>query len=216
MIPKKLHFIWFGTDGMIDDEQLQYVATWVRCNPDYELYFWHEGNLPRLKYHDELLRNNYANLADYYRLWVLKEHGGIYLDDDMLCFKSFDPLLENNVFFGVDHVDKQRTVINNAIIGSVPDHPFIIRLIEILEDEMPKDRGQIFGHYIVKELSKHGFKRGYSSLAQKNAKIQRINDVTIYPGEFFYPYYGKNPFTENTYTRHMYKQRYKRKKRQRK
>lgn len=41
-----------------------------------------------------------AHLADVIRLSQLWEHGGIYLDMDTICVRSFDPLLENEFVIG--------------------------------------------------------------------------------------------------------------------
>ena len=40
---------------------------------------------------------HYAHRADVLRLKLLYEHGGIYLDLDMVALRSFDPLLHHDV-----------------------------------------------------------------------------------------------------------------------
>ena len=41
---------------------------------------------------------NYAHQADIIRLQILIEEGGIYIDSDVLCLKSFEPLLDSGPF----------------------------------------------------------------------------------------------------------------------
>jgi hypothetical protein len=42
--------------------------------------------------------HNYAHQADVMRLQILIEDGGIYIDSDVLCLKSFEPLLNSGPF----------------------------------------------------------------------------------------------------------------------
>ena len=41
-------------------------------------------------------------MTDYARLWIIYNHGGIYLDTDVEVIKSFDELLCNDAFWGFE------------------------------------------------------------------------------------------------------------------
>lgn len=82
---RKLHRIYFGFDGKPDPYR-RYLDTWVKQMPGYEICHWNTTNLPidncefsRMMY--EL--KDHAFLSDYFRWWILREHGGIYLDADV-------------------------------------------------------------------------------------------------------------------------------------
>jgi hypothetical protein len=85
MTIKKLHRIYFGFDGK-PDPYIGYLDTWKQQLSEYEICNWNAENLPldicefsRTMY--EL--RDHAFLSDYFRWWVLREHGGIYLDADI-------------------------------------------------------------------------------------------------------------------------------------
>jgi mannosyltransferase OCH1-like enzyme len=75
------------------------MSSWKKYLPDYEIIEWNEDNIDidsssfmKKAYQDK----QWAFVADYARLLVLKKEGGVYLDTDMEVVKSFDPLLKNS------------------------------------------------------------------------------------------------------------------------
>ena len=44
----------------------------------------------------------YAFVSDYVRLWALEQEGGVYLDTDVEVLCSFDPLLDDTAFIGLE------------------------------------------------------------------------------------------------------------------
>lgn len=67
-----------------------------------------------------------AHQSDVVRLQKLIEHGGIYLDADVLVQKSFDDLLENSTVLGREGLDGEYGMAN-AVILAEPNAPFIRR-----------------------------------------------------------------------------------------
>ncbi|GAB1739121.1 hypothetical protein NU219Hw_g3876t1 [Hortaea werneckii] len=68
--------------------------------------------------------------ADSIRYFVLSHFGGIYIDLDDGCNRALEPLLSYPAFV-------RRTVptgISNDVMGSVPRHPFFMRVIEQIAD----------------------------------------------------------------------------------
>jgi mannosyltransferase OCH1-like enzyme len=210
MIPKNFHVVWLGNEKpYFTKEQLNDINTWMAYNPDFRLYVWNDVSREDESIVRHFNMGKLAAASDLFRLKVLYEYGGIYLDDDITCYKSFEPLLSNECFFGVDHTGEDLTVINNAIIGSVPKHPFIGELIEHSFNKFATDTLTYpFGYVVVDVLKKHGFKRGWANLSDEGAEIKTYNGVTIYTGDFFYPGYGRNALNDNTYMRHQYKLRW--------
>lgn len=101
MIPKILHYVWFGPY----EEMCKYVDNWNTILPDYELVRWTNDN-PNLKgYVDEavnlfggmdtLTKKPMTYLSDIVRLLILRDHGGIYMDHDIIAVKDFSELLNS-------------------------------------------------------------------------------------------------------------------------
>jgi hypothetical protein len=79
---------------------------------------------PRAVYGNAVL--HYAHRADIVRLEKLIEHGGIYLDADVLVHRSFDDLLEHSVVLGMEGEGLDRGLCN-AVMLAEQNAPFLKR-----------------------------------------------------------------------------------------
>lgn len=69
-----------------------------------------------------------AHRSDVARLSVLREHGGIYLDTDVVCVRSFGPLLGHEFVLGIEEEDAAGfSGLCNAVILAVSEAPFLAR-----------------------------------------------------------------------------------------
>ena len=167
MIPRVFHQIWLG-DEAFPDEYRGMRETWRRHHPQWELLLWTEETLPagfRPEVY-ELLRQP-AERADMLRLELLKREGGVYIDTDIECLRPVDHLLEGvEAFLGL--LDSGR--VSNAVIGSVPGHPFLVRALEELRPRStygPVDRD------------------GTGPLMLERVR-QEFPDLTLFEPEIFY------------------------------
>ena len=101
MIPKILHYCWFGRNPKPKLAQ-KCIKSWKKYCKGYEIIEWNEDNFDinmngytRMCYEQK----KYAFLSDYVRLLVVQEHGGIYFDTDVELIASIDPLLDRNAFY---------------------------------------------------------------------------------------------------------------------
>lgn len=105
MIPKIIHFCWFGDNPMPKILQM-YVATWHRYMPEWQYMKWNEKNFDimtaPLYVRQAYEAKKYAFVSDYVRLWVLEQYGGVYLDTDVEVIKTFDNLLSETAFIGFE------------------------------------------------------------------------------------------------------------------
>ena len=103
MIPKIIHYCWFG-DESFGDLQNRCIATWKKFLPDYKLCHWRASDLPfQILYVKKMYQNKrWAYLSDYMRLYALYHYGGIYLDLDVEILKPLDDLLENDFFISYE------------------------------------------------------------------------------------------------------------------
>ena len=66
-----------------------------------------KGDEDWLEYMPAYVREAYAAkkfafMSDYVRLWALEREGGLYLDTDVEVLKSFEPLMNNTAFVGLE------------------------------------------------------------------------------------------------------------------
>lgn len=131
-IPKIFHRIWFGPPMPPLFEE--FGETWAKLHPDWEMRLWNEGNLFPLANWD--LFDNAGTISpgfegqlrsDIARYEILAKYGGVYIDVDFECYKPIDELLEGVECFLAWEIQGQ--VANNAIMGAVPDHPFLWDLV---------------------------------------------------------------------------------------
>ena len=89
MIPKVIHYCWFGYNP-IPKEYYSYMQSWQEKCPDYKIQRWDESNFDvdqNLYCKQAYARKKWAFVSDYARLKIIYEHGGIYLDTDVEVIK---------------------------------------------------------------------------------------------------------------------------------
>lgn len=121
MIPKKIHYCWFGR-GEKSDAIKRYIASWHKHLPDYEFKEWNEDNfdINQNRYVKEAYENRkFAFVTDYVRLYAILTEGGIYMDTDVEVLKPFDPFLHHHAFSGFETDGNVPTGMMAAEKGSV-------------------------------------------------------------------------------------------------
>lgn len=203
MIPKIIHYCWFGTKPIPEDYQ-GYIAGWKRLMPDYKIVLWNEANSPmHLPYLQAALKyKKWANLSNFVRIYALYHYGGIYMDTDMEVLQSLEPFRQYGSFLGLELGEKsaKNIVVNNAIFGAEKGHPFIEKCMDFyLKYFDGRDSALDSSPYLVTRLLKEGGMHEYGR--------QNIRGVELFPKEYFYPYHITEKFhpdcvKANTYTIH--------------
>ena len=105
MIPKIIHYCWFGRKALPQDVQ-NYIQTWKQHMPDWEIYEWNEDNFDIATaptYAQQAYQvGKYAFVSDYVRLWALEREGGLYLDTDVEVLRPLDDLMHLPAFTGYE------------------------------------------------------------------------------------------------------------------
>ena len=186
-IPKIIHYCWFGGKEKPDLIK-KCMETWKEKLPDYEIKEWNENNFD-IKSSD-FAYNAYKNkkwafVADYCRISVLLNEGGIYLDTDMEVIKSFDALLTNEAFAGVELVKDDEFEINAAIWGCKKGDKFLEKLLNYYDNLNFNDyTDNLFTLAIPKIITMLAKKEGYTG---KHFPERLSNGTMIYSKESFYP-----------------------------
>ena len=182
MIPKIIHYCWFGGKDKPKDVRLC-IDSWKKYLPEYKIIEWNENNFDvdnSNQYVKEAYKNKkWAFVSDYVRLLALYEHGGLYFDTDVEVFKPFDELLNNNCFFGFETKD----YVASAVIGCEAGHELIKIFLQSYEKRrFIKEDGSFditTNVIILTDLLKtYGIK--------PNGKYQKLREnITIFPQYYF-------------------------------
>lgn len=177
MIPKKIHYCWFGK-GEIPPQCQLWMSSWQKYCPDYEIIRWDETNydVSKNRYMAEAYRSKvWGYVPDYARLDILYREGGIYLDTDVELVKNIDELLYQPAFAGIESTGK----VNPGLgFGSVCGHPMIRKLRDAYDSLEFVNDGGGYGMVASPTVLKPIFEEsGYVD----NGEYQIVDDMTIYP-----------------------------------
>lgn len=178
MIPKIIHRIWFG-NAPIPTAYENYWAAWQRQLPDYGFRTWRDSDIASLVASREKIAEaeGMARKADIARYDILFNHGGIYLDCDIMPFQYFDVDITGPELIACNEVDSD-DICSIGFIASPPRHDVLGWAIRQLAGRAlnlkppPSDTGPKF---FRQALSQGAFKK--------------------IPKASFYPYLWNEPFS---------------------
>ena len=140
MIPKKIHYFWFGR-GEKPRLAQKCIASWRKFCPDYEIIEWNEDNF-NLDYNGYTRycydNKKWAFLSDFARLVVVAEHGGIYFDTDVQLLRDPVELLQYEAFYGFENDSNIATGLG---FGAEANHPTILAMKTRYEEIAPNGDG---------------------------------------------------------------------------
>lgn len=183
MIPKVIHYCWFGRNKKSDLAE-KCIESWKKYFPDYEIIEWNESNFDiniNEFVSEAYKQKKYAFCSDFARLYVIYNYGGIYFDTDVEVIKQYGNILESKAFFGLESVGHIATGLG---FGAEKGNMYVKRMLEdyekrkfdISENTLEEQSCPILNSKIMKEL---GFKLDGSQ--------ETIDGVTIYPIDYFNP-----------------------------
>lgn len=205
MIPKKIHYCWFGGKELPEDVK-KYIDTWKKYCPDYEIIEWNENNfdVTQNQYCKEAYEaKKWAFVSDYARLKVLYDYGGIYMDTDVEVVKPLDDLLQYNWFSGFESEDRIPTGTMGAGWNSTVIKIF---LDNYNERHFIKDDGSFDLTTNVEVMTKL-LKEKYKVQLNNTRQIFDDNSLLL-PFDYLCAksfFTGEISETENTYTIHHFK-----------
>lgn len=205
MIPKIIHYCWFG-GGEIPDHDRKCIESWKRFCPDYEIIRWDESNydVHKIRYmHEAYEAHKWGFVPDYARLDIVYEHGGVYLDTDVELIRNIDDLLENKAFMGFEQDGEAVSPglgfgaeKHMPLLREIMDSIYSSRVFKLGPNEYDTTPSPIMN---VEFLERKGLK--------KNNQFQIIDGMAIYPSEYFCPIdyaTGIMTITEATFSIHHY------------
>lgn len=232
MIPKIIHFCWFGGNPL-PPLALECIASWRKYLPEYEIWQWSEGPLDEnenlkadrimtfdvnsIPYTAEAYKQRkYAFVSDYCRFVAMYEYGGIYFDTDVEVIKPMDDIIAKGNFMGFEvdpdgentpgrYIPRYCFAVNPGVgFGFSSKHPFVKDMLMVY-DALSFDGLKSFKVFktIVAYTTESLYERGLKNIRG----IQLIDDINVYPREYFAPINvitGRLNITKNTRTIHRY------------
>ena len=202
MIPKTIHYCWFGHGEMPELVQ-KCLASWHVFMPAWEYKLWNEDNFdvdadPYTK--EAYEAKKYAFVSDYVRLWALEREGGLYLDTDVEVLKPFDDLLGHKAFAGFE--GSKRLPVGTCVMASEAHGEWVTEQLEAYRGRHFVKHDGTFDvttnvEFITSKMRGNGF--------VQNGVEQDYLDLHVFPVEYFSPRntMGEYIRTENTYCDHL-------------
>lgn len=202
MIPKIIHYCWFGR-GEKPPLALKCIESWKKYLPDYEIKEWNEDNfdLDEFPYVRQAYdARKFAFVTDVVRLYAIYNQGGVYMDTDVEVLKPIDSLLSYEAVSGFESSNQIPTGLMACEKGS----PI---MGELLQDYKTRSFINSDGSlntttnvvYITETLKKYGL--------VLNNQFQTCNGFTFFPSEYLCPKSvkdGKIYLTEKTLVIHHF------------
>ena len=209
MIPKKIHYCWFGGNPLPESAQ-ECIASWRKYLPGYEIIEWNESNFDvnTIRYTAQAYQaRKYAFVSDYARFKILYDHGGLYFDTDVEIIAPLDGILRQGAFMGIE---KSKATAKKNPSGWVGINPGL----GIGAEKGNVLYGAILAKYAAMEFDLNGgtvvrhttdVLTAFGFDGKNN--IQTVGNVTIYPDDYFCPMdstTGLLSVTSNTVSIHHY------------
>lgn len=172
MIPKIIHYCWFGP-AKPSALELKCMASWRKHCPDYQIKLWNEDNFDvnYCEFTKEAYRlGKYAFVSDVARLYALQQEGGVYLDTDMLLLKFLpESYLTYSLFLGKE----SRMSLSAGLIGAVSHNEHIDKVLAYYSSLIFSDTPPLIPHVL--------------NLNIKESKIDNKDEILILDKDYFYP-----------------------------
>lgn len=185
MIPKIIHYLWLSDEKTLEVERC--IASWKEHLVGYEIKEWNKHNFPYQEFlwtKEAFSQKKWAFVTDFFRLWVLDNFGGIYLDADVTVTGTFDSFLHQPLFIGTEFTDQ----IAAHAIGCVKNHPFIHQCLQYYNDRhFIKPDGTLDMKPMPNIITKIFISQYHydGALVHFDGVPYKVEDMTIYPDSYF-------------------------------
>ena len=223
MIPKIIHYCWFGGNPLPDLEQ-RCIASWHQHMPEWEYKWWNEETFDiaaaPLYVRQAYEARKFAFVSDYVRLWALEKFGGLYMDVDFMVYRPFDELMDKYAAFA-GYEGSKRNPVMQGVIASEAHGAWVTDMLRTYDTRVfIKDDGSLDMYpntqYFTDRLISQGFvadgveKDFYvKSISNLQSPISNLEErlffLHVFPVRYFCPVLttGEDVRTEETYCEHL-------------
>ena len=213
MIPKIIHYCWFGKNPLTPLAE-DCLASWKATMPDWIVMRWDESNFDiaaaPVYVQQAYEARKFAFVSDYVRLWALEQYGGVYVDTDVKVLRSYEPLLNDTAFIGLE--ESKVHLPGTCVMGCEPHCQWVRDMLAlydditfIKEDGTPDMTTNVdrMGVVMMKELRNEGMKE--DKYWKHNQYIEKWG-LRVYTHDYFSPITSTRVMrkTKNTYSIHYF------------
>jgi mannosyltransferase OCH1-like enzyme len=126
-IPRTLHLIWFGDIAKFAPYE-GFFNKWTELMPHWTIRLWRDDDMrefPEAVQQKIAEATQYAQKADIARYFILEKYGGVYLDTDVVPYRSLDPIiaLDYDIVTFNEWQDVVWEYMAQFFIACIPHHP---------------------------------------------------------------------------------------------
>ena len=206
MIPRILHYIWFGNNPLTPLAQ-QCLASWNAVMPDWTIMRWDESNFniaaAPIYVRQAYEARKFAFVSDYVRLWVLEQYGGVYVDTDVKVLKSYELLLNDTAFIGLE--ESKAHLPGTCVMGCEPHCKWVKDMLALYDNiEFVKPDGSCDLTTNVVRMGRFLQTKGF--IPSPDAQYIPEYGLRIYTHDYFSPITSTRVMrkTKNTYSIHYF------------
>jgi mannosyltransferase OCH1-like enzyme/glycosyltransferase involved in cell wall biosynthesis len=189
-IPRTIHFIWFGPDP-VPNLFKTWQQTWKIKHHGWTITSWNEAHIKekfpeglfnQKIYDDAHAMLDYATMSKIVRYEILHKFGGLFVEPNLKCYESFNPLHLYYDFYAGLGTLKSYGAVSNSIIGSRAEHPILAACMQHIQQSnttLPHDPLGL-GSWRIRHLSNTPLTQ-----AVYNYSGQNYNSDIIFPRIFF-------------------------------
>lgn len=204
MIPKIIHYCWFGR-GPLPDLAQKCIASWQKYMPDYKIKEWNEDNFDvnSIPYTKEAYKSRkYAFVSDVVRLYALYYEGGIYMDTDVEILKPLDDLLTLSAFTSYESGNHMSPV--TGLIASKAHGEWVKEQLDAYNElHFLKEDGTMDLTTNTRRISSIMKANGF----EQDGRYHQYKDLHVFTSDYFCPMdslTGKMRITDHTYSIHWF------------
>lgn len=175
--------------------------------PDWQIMRWDESNFDiasaPLYVRQAYEARKYAFVSDYVRLWALEQYGGVYVDTDVKVLKSYEPLLGDTAFIGLE--ESKAHLPGTCVMGCEAHCKWVKDMLALYDDiEFVKPDGSLDMMTNVDRMGKCLISNGF--IPSREAQYLPEYGLRIYTHDYFSPITSTRVMrkTKNTYSIHYF------------
>lgn len=198
MIPKIIHYAWFG--GPMPSSIEKRISEWKEVLPDWKFICWNEKNynIHKFKFSGEKYdQKKYGYIVDELRYDVLFQYGGFYLDTDEIIKKDLTPLTKNKMIWGFMYDN----CVSGGLIGSEAGQSFLKELLLTYNGTINRDIFNDLNDFTSNPIITRVFLKKWPNFRLDGTKQILEDGIIIYPKDYFC-YLSRNE--DANYAQHLF------------
>lgn len=197
-IPKIIHQIWSGVDKPLPKISQILGNTWKRDYPEWKYILWDNDKM------NHFVKEYYPHYWDVYsnfpyniqrwdaiRYLILERMGGMYVDFDYESIRSIEPLIVGKTCCFSEEPETHKGELgihveqcfNNGMMLSIPNHPFMGKIIESVFSDKGNDYDIHRFDYVLKTTGPWKLMNIYYGSSEGQRK-----NVYLIPKEYVTPF----------------------------